>query len=120
MRSDVSRSSRCAVQKTSFEPNPRPLDFFHAIPFANRQSKLARPVNNHIRNIHGLIFRVQHSGDVGELEKFFNRGEYGHDWVSRIVDRLLGNVFALKDLVGHQMTVVVLEVIQHVRHSVIG
>ena len=102
-----------------FEPNPFPLDCCHRIPFENCQSELARPVKNHICDIHGLVLPVWCSGDVGKIKKFLDGGEYGRDWVSSIVDRLLDGVFALKELVGPQLTAVVLEVIQHVRHGVV-
>ena len=113
VRLDFSHSSRFAV-RIFFETNPSPLDCCHAITFANCQSQLAHPVKNHIQDIHGLVLCVQNSGDVGKLKKLFNSGKYGCDWVSRIVCFLLDGVFVLKDLVGHQLTVVVLEVIQHV------
>ena len=89
------------------------------IPFANFQPELACPVNNHTCNIHDLVLRVQSSGDVGELKKFFDSREYGHDRFPRILDHLLDDVFALKELVGNKLTVVVLEVSQHVRHGVV-
>ena len=52
--------------------------------------------------------------NVSNIKKSFNGGEYGCYWVSGIVDRLLDNVFALRELVGHQMTVVVLKASQQV------
>ena len=36
-----------------------------------------------------------------------------------IVSRLLENVFTFKKLVGHQLTIVVLEVSHHIHHSVV-
>ena len=65
------------------------------------------------------VLGVRRSGDVGELKKFFNGGEYGLYQVLRIVDRLLDDVFALEELVGHQPTVVVLKVSQHVHDGVV-
>ena len=38
--------------KKMFESNLRLLDCFRVIPLDNCQSELARPVNNHISNIH--------------------------------------------------------------------
>ena len=94
------------------------MDCFNAIPFTNSQSKLARPVKNHIRDIHGLVLCVKRSSDVGKLEKLFDGREYGCYWVLGMVGRPLDNVFALEELVGHQLSVVFLEVIQHIRHGV--
>ena len=105
--------------KKLFEPNPSPLDCCHAIPFANFQSKLARTVKNHISDIHDSVLCIRSYGNVGELEKFFNGREYGRDWVSRMVGCLLDSIFALKDIVGHQLTVVIFEVSQHVRHGAV-
>ena len=65
-------------------------------------------MNNHIRNIHGLFLCIRRSVDVDKLEKFFDSGEYGCGWVSRMVGCLLDNSLALEKLVGHQLTVVVL------------
>ena len=65
------------------------------------------------------VLGVRRSGDVGELKKFFNGGEYGLYQVLRIVDCLLDDVFALEELVGNQLTVVLLKVSQHVRDSVV-
>ena len=107
------------MPKIVFEPNPRPLDCCHAIPLENRQTKISCPVKNHIRDIHGLVLCVRCSCDVRELEKFFEGGEYSRNWVSRIVDCLLDDVFTLEELVGNQLTIVVLEVSQNVRHSVV-
>ena len=65
-------------------------------------------MDNYIQVIHGLELCIQCSGDVGKLEKFFDGGEYGRYWVSRMVGCLLDNSLALEKLVGHQLTVVVL------------
>ena len=37
----------------------------------------------------------------------------------RIVDRILDNIFVLEELVGHQLTVVVFKVSQHIRDGVV-
>ena len=105
--------------KELFEPNPRPLDFCHAIPFAYRQPKLDRPVNNYVRCVQSLVLVVRHSGDVAKLKKFFKGGQYGHHEVLGIVDNLLDNFFALEELVGDQLTAVILELSQHVRDGVV-
>ena len=63
--------------KKNIEPDPCPLDCCHAVPFANRQSKLACPMDNDVSYVHRLVLGLQRSGDVGELKKFFNIGEYG-------------------------------------------
>ena len=107
----------CCLEKL-FEPNPITLDCFHAIPFVNCQYELARTVKNDVRYVHSLVLGVRSSGDVGKLKKFFNGGEYGRYRVSWIVDCLLDNVFTVEELVGNQLTVVVLEMSQHVRAGV--
>ena len=76
-------------------------------------------MKNQICDIHGLILHVRRSGDVGEFKKFFDGREYGRDWVSRIVDNLLDNFFALEELVGDQLTAVILELSQHVWDGVV-
>ena len=108
----------CCLEKL-FETNPRPLDCCSVILFSNRQSELACSLKYHIHDIHGLVLRVRHSGDVGKLENLFNGREYGPNWFPRIVHNLLDDVFAFKDIEGHQLTVVVLEASKHVRHGVI-
>ena len=65
-------------------------------------------MNDHVCDFQGLVFFAGGSGDVGKLEKFFDGGEYGRYWVSRMVGCLLDNSLALEKLVGHQLTVVVL------------
>ena len=64
-------SYQCAVQKL-FEPNPCILDCCHAIPFAIFQPEISHTVDNNIRNIHGLDMCIPYSGDVREIEKFFD------------------------------------------------
>ena len=64
-------------------------------------------------------FSVRCSGDVGELENFFDGGKYGCDRVPRMICRLLDYVLSLGEFVGNQLTVVVLEVSDHFRHGVI-
>ena len=105
--------------KKLFESNPCLIDFCHVIPLSNCHSELSCLVNNHIIKIHGLNLCVQSTGDVGKIEEFFNGGEYGGNQVSRVVGHLLENIIVFRKLVGHEMTIVVLEVSQHVRHSVI-
>ena len=105
--------------KKLLEPSPLPMDFCRVIPFANPQSEIARTVKNDVSYVHSLVLGVRRSGDVGKIEKFFNGGEYGRYRVSRIVYCLLENVFALEELVGHQLNVVVLKVIQHFRNGVV-
>ena len=75
--------------KRIFETNPLPLECFHAIPFVNGQSKLACPVKNNIRDIHVLVLCIQHSVSIGELENFFDGGEYGFGWILKMVSCLL-------------------------------
>ena len=60
-----------------FEPNPRPLECCHTIPFANFQSELACTVKNDVRYVHSLVLGVPCSGNVGEIENLFNGREYG-------------------------------------------
>ena len=66
-----------------------------------------------------MVLVARRSGDVLKLNKFFKGGEYGRYRVLRILDHLLDNVFAFKELMGNQVTVVVLEAIQHVRDGVV-
>ena len=101
--------------KELFEPNPHPLNCCHEIPFVNCQSELARPAKSDVSYVPSLVLIAQRSGDVSDLEKFFNGGEYVRYRVSRIVYCILGDFFALEELVGNQLTIVVLEVSQHVR-----
>ena len=76
-------------------------------------------MKNDVSYVHRLVLGVQRSGDIGKLEKFFNVKEFGSYWFSSIVDCLLDNIFALEDLVGHQLNVVVLKMSQHVRDVVV-
>ena len=62
------------IIKKLFERDPHPPDCCHAIPFANHQSELSRPVKNDVSYVHCLVLGVQRSNDVSELEKFFNGG----------------------------------------------
>ena len=102
-----------------FEPYLHLLECWHAVPLANCQPKLDRPVNDHLCNFHGLVLRVGGSGDVGELEEFFDGGKYSPDWALRMVCRLLDNVIAFKEFTWNQLTVIFLEVSKNVRHGVI-
>ena len=76
-------------------------------------------MKNDVNYVHSLVLSVRRSGDVGELENFFGGGEYRRYRVSRIVDCLLDDIFTLEELVGHQLTIVVLEVSQHIRNNVV-
>ena len=60
-----------------FKSNPRLLNCCRDIPLANHQYELARPVNNDIRDVYDLELGIRCSGDVGELEKFFEMSAYG-------------------------------------------
>ena len=53
-----------------FKSNPRLLNCWREISLVNRQSKLARTVNNHIRNVRGLDLGKRHSGDVDEHRSY--------------------------------------------------
>ena len=66
-----------------------------------------------------MVLRVQHSDDVIKLDKFFDGGEYGRDWVSRIVYFLIEHFFKLEEFVGHQLAVAILEVNQKVCHGLV-
>ena len=57
---DIRRLSQLSVRcpKKSFEPHPRLLYFRHAIPLANRQPKLARPVDYYVGDVDCLKLRV--------------------------------------------------------------
>ena len=103
-----------------FEPDPRLLDCRHVVPLANFQPKISRTVNDHLGDSHGLVLRVGGSGDVRELEKFFEGGKYGREWVSRVVCCLLDYVLALKEFMWYQLTVVFLEVSDNASHIVVG
>ena len=108
-----------APSKKTFKSNPRLLNSFHVILLMNRQPELARPVNNHICNFHRLDLGILRFGDVGKLKKFFNGKEYDRDQASRMVLRLLGDVILNEKSVGHQLTVFVLEMSEHVRNSIV-
>ena len=109
----LSYLSMCRPKKP-FESNPLLLDCCYSIPISNIQSKLDHPVNNHISDIHGLDLCVKSPGDIGKLEEFFDSVKYGRDRVSSMVGHILDNVFVFKNLVGHQLIAVVLDVIWHV------
>ena len=76
-------------------------------------------MKNYVSYVHILVLGARHSVDVGELQNLFNGGEYGYYQVSMIVDHLLDDVFALEELMGHQLTVVGVEVSQHIRDGVV-
>ena len=76
-------------------------------------------MNYHVFGIHGLVLSVGCVGDVGELDNLFNIRKYGRDQVSRMVRCLIDNVLALKEFVRHKLTVVLLEVSEHILHGVI-
>ena len=82
--------------KKQFEYKPCLQECCHAILLKNLQSELARTLNSHISDIHGLRMYVGSPGDVGELEEFFDSGEYGHNQVLWMVGHLLDDVFVLK------------------------
>ena len=60
------------------------------------------------------------SGDIGELEKFFDGGKYGRNWVLKMVCCLLDYVLAFEEFMGHQLTIFFLEVSEHVCHGVLN
>ena len=66
------------------------------------------PVKSDIRYVNSLVLHVQRSDNVRKLKKLFDGGKYGCDWVLGIVGRLLDNAFALKEIVIHQLTTVVM------------
>ena len=74
-------------------------------------------MNYHSCIFHGLELSVGCFGDVRELKKFFGCIKYGRDCVSRMVCCLHENVLVLEDFLGHQLTVVFLEMREHVCHS---
>ena len=69
--------------------------------------------------VYRLVLGVQRSVDVAKIKEFFNGGEYGCYRVSRILDNVIDAVFSIKDLLGNQLTVDVLEVSQHVHDGVV-
>ena len=105
--------------KKMFKSNPDLLNCCHTITLANHQPKLACPVNNHIRDVQGLELGIRCSGDVGQIKNFYDDGKYGRNWVPRMVCCLLDDVLALYKFVGHQLTLVLLEASEHVRHNVV-
>ena len=105
--------------KKLFKYNTRLVNCSHAIPLANFQSGISCPVNNHIRDVHSLELGIQRSGDVRDPEKFFCGGEYSRDQVLRMVCRIIEDILALHKFVGHQLTVVFLEVSEHVCYGVV-
>ena len=66
------------------------------VPLAIFQPKIARPVNYHVGDVHGLVLCVGGSSDFGEIKKLFDRVKDGNDQISRMVHHLLDDVFALK------------------------
>ena len=52
--------------------------------------------NPNLPDVHGLDLSVGCSVDIGILDKFFDGGKYGRDWVSRMVCHILNDAFAIK------------------------
>ena len=94
--------------KKLLETNPHLMYGCHIVPFANCKHKITRTVNYHVGNVDGLVLRVQCSGDVFELEKFFDGVKYGCNWLLSILSCIIDNFLALEELVRHQLPIVVL------------
>ena len=62
---------------------------------------------------------IKRYSDARKLKKLFDDGEYSRNRVSRVVCCLLDNVLAIENFVGHQLTVFLFEVSEHVCHGVI-
>ena len=105
--------------KNLFESNACLLECCHAIPLVDCQSDLSCPVNKNISNIHVLKLCVLSPVNVRKLDGLFNSREYSHDQIPMMVVCLIDDVFAFKKLMGNQLTVVVLEMSQHVRNGII-
>ena len=109
----------CDMSRKLFKLHPHLLYFRHVIPFANCQPELARPVEYDVGNVDRLQLFIRCPLDVSKLEEFLDCGEHGRDWFSRVVNCLLDNVFLFKELVRHQLTVVVLHIREYACHSII-
>ena len=70
-------------------------------------------------NVDSLELCIRFPHDVSKLEEFIYCGEHGRERVVRVVNRLLDNVLPFKDILRHQLTVVVLQMREYVRHSVV-
>ena len=57
--------------------------------------------------------------NVSELKKFLNCGEHSRYWVVLVVICPLDDVLPFKEIVRHQMTVVVLQMHEYARQGVI-
>ena len=79
--------------------NPRLLYFRHAIPIANHQPKLSRPVEYDVSDIDRLELHIRCTRDVGELKEFLDCGEHGREQVAQVVNCFLHDVLLLKELV---------------------
>ena len=66
LNGEVGRLSQILVScpEKLFETHPRILDLRHAIPLANRQTELDRPVDYHIGNVNRLQLCVGLPSDV--------------------------------------------------------
>ena len=76
-------------------------------------------MNYYVCDVHGLELGVRCSGDVVELDKLFDGGKYSRDQVLWMVCLILDDVLVMEELVGHQLTVVVLEVSENILNGVV-
>ena len=93
--------------KKIFKSHPRILYFRHAIPLLNCQPELACPVEYCVGDVDRMYMCARCTCDVIKLEELLDCGEHGCDRVAWVVNSLLDDVLPFKDLVSHQLAVVV-------------
>ena len=70
-------------------------------------------------NVDSLELCIRFPHDVSKLEEFIYCGEHGREQVVRVVNRLLDNVLPFKDIMRHQLTVVVLKLRKLTCHGIV-
>ena len=65
-------------------------------------------MNNHVRDVDGLVMGVQGSGDVGKPKEFFDFGKDDWNWFVRMITCLLDDSLVLEGFVRHYMPVIFL------------
>ena len=102
-----------------FKTNPHFLYYRHEIPPENFQPELARLVEYDVSNIEHLELCKRSPRGVSKLEDFLDFREHGRDRVARVVNRFIKNFLPLKELLRHQVTVVLLHMRDYARQGVV-
>ena len=76
-------------------------------------------MNYHIGDVQVLVLRVGGSGDVRELEKFFDSRKYGRNQLSRMVSRRLDDIIVLEEFMWYQLTIVFFEASENSSYGVV-